>query len=131
MNNLNNLVSEIDNIVFKEGSVRSLALTIKKIVGDENAWNIARQVGDKYGKDFTRENALEYIKSLQKTTVKEAKAQVKAQKSTGDSKNGKIRAMIAEGISIADIAKAVGVKYQRAKNVEKALKKRKALIAGE
>lgn len=129
--NLNNLKSNIKDIDFKGGNTRSLAMSLTKYVETKDAWDIAKAVAEAFGKDFKKSEAIEHILSMSiksggkvKVEMKDGKMSIPSTQKTVESKNGKIKTLLAEGKTVSEIAKLLGLQYQRVKNVEKALKRK-------
>lgn len=141
----------------KDGSLRSLALNSVTVfkelkIGGSNpdgkAWDFAKGVREKFGDNFTAENAKKHFRELylnpkpgkSAPTSKKPSASGRSNESkaakTDDiaekdkhildseiSKNEKIRKLIKKHYSISTIAAAMGLKYQRVKNIKKAMDK--------
>lgn len=131
-----------DTIVCKPGSVRSLAKKVESIlkteeVGDpgKKAFDFAREVNEKFGEDFTQEDAKRHFvvyfgstatkKSTKKTTTTKKEVKEFSPKAKGIvnndalSKNERIRNLLSMGYGISQISKEMKLSYQRVKNVKK------------
>lgn len=122
-----------------------------EIGGDDpkkEGWNFAKAVKDAFGADFTVEDARNHFKKVYVKSGKTASTQKPAKEGNNTSKtkpevkefdkaatkivedatlakNEKIRKLLVGGYKISQIAKALGLSYQRVKNIKKAEDKKK------
>jgi len=115
--NYQEIKKNIHEIEFKEGNSRSLAMSLSSCVGIAEAWEFAKEVAEKYGKNFEKKDVIEYL------DLKEGKAsshKVDAKNNTQiNSLNSKIRQFLSEGKTVSEISKLLSISYQRVKNVQK------------
>ena len=109
------IMSLINEIEFKDGSTRSLAMSLSFHVSIDEAWQFARTVAEKYGKDFERNNVIEYLNSLSETESHVVVSSNIAESSI----NSKIRKHLSEGKSVSETSKILSISYQRVKNIQK------------
>ena len=110
------IMKSINEITFKDGSTRSLAMSISSYVGIDQAWQFARTVVKIYGKNFERNDVIEYLNSLNETEFPMIRVPSNI---TEGSVNSKIRQHLQEGKTVSEISKILSISYQRAKNVQK------------
>jgi DNA-binding NarL/FixJ family response regulator len=107
--------------LIKGGSKKSLTANLKRVLKGEDAIKVSDDIVQKYGRDFTQANVVEFVTASAPKTPAVASESKKT--TSGTSKNGTIREMLSKGMSVSTIRKELNLTYQRVKNVKKAMDK--------
>jgi hypothetical protein len=91
-------------------------MSVSSSVGIDQVWQFARTVVKIYGKNFERNDVIEYLNSLNETEFPMIRVPSNI---TEGSVNSKIRQHLQEGKTVSEISKILSISYQRAKNVQK------------
>jgi hypothetical protein len=115
--------NQSETLNFQPNNIRSLALSLGKRYQDsKKGWEIAKKVSEVSNNNFDHSNIEGIIDSIIKPQTKIKVVSIKIPK--GETKNDKIRELLSNGKTVSEIAKELGLTYQRVKNVIKADRKK-------
>jgi hypothetical protein len=123
-------IEKIKAVEFQDGNVRSLAMSLKKVVDMTEAWNIAKAVADG-NVNFNKTDLISYVDANMKVVEKqntksyiEGEELLKIAMDESKSKNARFRELYKKGCKVSAIANTMDVTYQRVQNIVKKMKKK-------